>query len=433
MSQSVSAEFDVLIGGAGIAAAAVAVRLCTLGFRPLILATRSRILSGVEAIPEAALPLFEQLGMRNVLRQANGLLVEGFENHWRGNDPALRPGRWIHVERTALAEAAINYALKQGAVLRLCESLPKLVRSDSLCITHHGKCLSFEAAIDATGRSAVWSRPIQRYGRQLADIFFSSGQSSPRGRVARLSQGWAYRIGLDRSATIAILGEHTMHRQALDVLAQEALGLSSGQINYVGRRPAFPQWSENPIRDKRVAIGDAAFAYDPLAGQGIRFALSSAFGAATVVNAWRHSRGETAAVERFYLDSLTQSRCRHLVSFDQIRLAEQPAPLAVNPLPDVVIFSGHTIRTDLLLNSRIVSSLAIPLSDGTPVRWVGGVDLLRIRDLARSQIRSSDLAERLVSAGGMRSHIAAVLHWCVRHGLISAVKDLFLKSGTSAT
>jgi flavin-dependent dehydrogenase len=431
MSQRRGSGFDVLIGGAGIAAAAVAVRLCALGFHPLILATRSRILPGIEAIPEAALPLFEELGIRHILRQANGLVVEGFENHWRAGEPMLRRGRWIHVERALLAKAAIRHAVEQGAVLRLCESLPKLAGSDPVCITHGGSCLSFGAAIDATGRSAVWSRPVQRCGRQLADIFAFSQQSSPRGRVVRLSQGWAYQLGLKHSTTVAMLGEYGANRHAPDAPAREALGLISRQIKYVGRRPAFPQWSENSIRSKRIAVGDAALAYDPLAGQGIRFALSSAIAAATVVNSWRHSPGEAAAAERFYLDYLNQSRFRHLKSLDQIRLQEQPAQPAINPLPEVVIFSGQTIRTDLHVNSRIVSGLAILLPEGTPARWVGGVDLLRLRELAREPVRSSDLMQRLVSADLTPIRAAALLGWCVRHELISAVAVDWPLAGTA--
>jgi flavin-dependent dehydrogenase len=413
-------EFDVLIGGAGIAASAVAVRLCTLGFRPLILATQSRILSGVEAIPESVVPLFEELGMRHILRQSNGLVTEGFENHWRSGDPALRPGRWIHVERARLAAAAVRHAVDCGAVLRLCESIPKLAGSGPICVNHGGMRLSFEAAIDATGRSAVWSRPIRRRGGQVADIFMSSPQASPRGRVVRLSQGWAYRIGSKNSATVAMLGERSARRRVPDVSTRKALGLISEQIGYIGRRPAFPQWSENPIQGRRIAIGDAALAYDPLAGQGIRFALSSAFGASTVINTWRHSPGDATAAERFYLDSVTQSRSRHLRFLDELHSAGTGGERASLLVPEVVIFSGKTLPVDLHVNSRIVSGLAVILADGTPVRWVGGLDLLRIRDLTRKPVRSADLLRQLVSANLTSLQAAALLHWCVRHELVSA-------------
>ena len=419
-SQNRGAEFDVLIGGAGIAAAAVAVRLCSLGFRPFILATGTSILSGVEAIPEVALPLFDLLGMRHILWEANGLLVQGFENHWRPSEPALRPGRWIHVDRVKMAKAAIGHALKCGAFLEVCASLPKLVGSDPICITYGGKRMTFEAAIDATGRSAVWSRPIQRYGRQVADIFTFSPQSSPRGRVVKLSSRWAYQIGLKDSTTVAMLGEHNAHQQAPDAPAREALRLKSEQSKFVGRRPAFPQWSENPLQKKRIAIGDAALAFDPLAGQGIRFALSSAFAAAAVVNTWRNSPAEIESAERFYLEYLAQSCSRHLNSLEQIRFEEPPAKLTTHPLPELVIFSGQTITTDLHVNSRIAPGTAVLLPDGTRVRWVDGVDLLRIQYLAREPVRSTELMQQLASAGVTPIRARALLGWCMRHALISA-------------
>jgi len=162
---------DVLIGGAGIAAAAVAIRLCKLGFRPMILATGGHILPGIEALPEAALPLVKELELEPVLRKANSVVVDGFENHWNVDEPELRTGKWIHVERSLLAKTAIVEAVHHGAVLRLCPSLPKLSsRPTSVHIALDGVRLHFEAAIDATGRSAVWSRPVRHRGIQLADI-----------------------------------------------------------------------------------------------------------------------------------------------------------------------------------------------------------------------------------------------------------------------
>jgi flavin-dependent dehydrogenase len=208
MARSAGANFDVLIGGAGVAAAAAAIRLCTLGLRPLILTTRSAVLPGAEAIPEAALPLLAELGLEHALRKAHGVMVEGFENHWNTAEPIIRAGRWMHVERCLLAKEAIREAAKRGSTFCLCRSLPKLLNQrDSVGIVSDGVERNFAAAIDATGRSAVWSRPIHRSGNQLADVFSFPRGLSPRARVARSSDGWAYRIGLEQSTTVAILAE----------------------------------------------------------------------------------------------------------------------------------------------------------------------------------------------------------------------------------
>jgi len=428
-----SSRRDILIGGAGIAAAAVAMRLCKLGFRPMILATGGHILPGIEAIPEAALPLVKELELEPVLRKANSVVVDGFENHWNVDEPELRTGKWIHVERSLLAKAAIVEAVHHGAVLRLCRSLPKLSsRPSSVHIALDGVQLHFEAAIDATGRSAVWSRPVRRRGKQLANIFKCPQELSLRGRVVRLGKGWAYRIGVEGSTTVAVL---TPQRgsQAADAKAQDALGIARGEFEHTGRRPAFPQWSENPVQQRRLAIGDAALAYDPLAGQGIRFALSSALTAAAVVNTWRHSPGGRERAAHFYYDYVDQSRRQHLEFIGQLRAPKTSAAAATGVLHEVVVFSGQTKITELQVESGIVTGEAVVLPGGAAVRWVGGVDLLRVRDLARSPVRPSEMAERLASPECSPTHITAVLGWCMRHGLISAAADTFLERRTSVT
>jgi flavin-dependent dehydrogenase len=421
MAQSAGTNFDVLIGGAGIAAAAAAIRLCALGLRPLILATRSEVLSGAEAIPEAALPLLAELELEQVLRKAHGVMVEGFENHWNADDPMVRVGRWVHVERSLLAREAVREAVERGAVLRLCRSLPKLSNQrHSIGITHEGVQLSFGAAIDATGRSAVWSRPIHRCGNQIADVFSFPLGRSPRARVARFSDGWAYRIGLEQSTTVAILAQSGKYRNTPDTAKQESLGIASDAFEYVGRRAAFPQWSESPVRRRRLAIGDAALAYDPVAGQGVRFAISSAFAAASVIQTWRDLPGKRATAERFYRNFVSQCRRSHMGFLEQLRAPDQPAKHTSDPLPEFIVFSGQTTTSELEIDSRVVVGDAILMPDRTPVRWVGGVDLLCIRDLARRPVRSSDLMGRLASAGYPPSQIVDLLHWCRRYGLIRA-------------
>ena len=107
---------------------------------------------------------------------------------------------------------------------------------------------------------------------------------------------------------------------------------------YLGRRPAFPQWCENPIQGRRIAVGDAAFSCDPLAGQGIRFALASAFAAASVIQYWKENSNRGAA-NRFYRDFVGQARVRHLEFLAKLEL-DLPADV-LEPLPKRVSFSGR--------------------------------------------------------------------------------------------
>jgi flavin-dependent dehydrogenase len=412
---------DVLIGGAGIAAAAAAVRLCSLGFWPHILATNSRILPGAEAIPESGLALFAELGMEDILAQAGREVAEGFENDWNERKKVLRPGRWIHVERSALAKAAIQEAVKRGALLSICKSLPALeIGSDSVVIAHQGTRHHFAAAIDATGRLAVWSRPIRRIGNQVADIFSVFGESPLRGQVVRCPGAWAYRIGLKDAATVAMIGENGGGRKQPDTQTQEALRITGSRLEFTGRRAAFPQWSERPVQRRRLAIGDAALAYDPIAGQGICFALSSALAAGAVIHTWINAPAQSNLGECFYRDFVAQRRQRHASFLDELRGGHTQEELHRSYLPNEIVFSGQTARTGLQIASRIVEDEAVVLPDGTSIRWLGGLDLLRIRDLASRPVRASAVIETLEGANFSCSHITAVLHWCLQRKLIRA-------------
>jgi flavin-dependent dehydrogenase len=384
------------------------------------LARSCRTVPGIEAVPHAALCLFEEMGMTHILGEAGALLVEGFENHWRPDEPVLRPGYWIHVDRTKLAEAAVREAARRGAVLKRCRSLPRLVLSDdSVSLVHEGAQLFFNAAIDATGRSAVWSRPILRQGRQVADLFASTAErgGDSRGKVIRFPGHWAYRLGLGRWATAAIVGTDRSRKDVLDATTQSVLGLQS-EYSYVGRRPAFPQWCEEPIYRRRVAIGDAAIAHDPISGLGIRFALTSAMAAAAVLNTWRIPRSEANATQ-YYRQFIAQCLQRHLRFLEELA-DDSVAPKQISALlPEWLSFSSKTVQAQTQVRGCVLGDEVVTLGDGTFARWIADIDLLAIRDLAAKPVRTSELLQELTRGCNGLSQVTAVLDWCVRHQVLT--------------
>jgi hypothetical protein len=382
-----SASREVVIAGTGIAAAATALRLVLLGLRPHLLSLGRAVMPGMEAIPEGALPLIAKLGLEGAVASAGGRIVEGFENAWAPSAPVLRPGKWLHVERSTFARAAVEQAVARGARISRLKTLPP-VPEDSF------------AAVDATGRAAAWSRPVQRRGDQVADLFEMTSKTA-RGRIERCPGGWTYRIG----STLGVVS-------SLRARPSVPPGAS-----YLGRRPAFPQWCKEPVQGRRIAVGDAALAYDPLAGQGIRFALASAFAAASVIHTWTEG-GDAEASTRFYRDFVAHARIRHLEFLSKLELDQ--APETPEALPVRVRFRGRIGAAELSVDSRVVTDQAILLADKTAVRWVGGVDLLEISRLARKSIRSEVLLGELVSAGVEPAVSQAVLGWCLRKGVLRA-------------
>jgi hypothetical protein len=380
----------IFIAGDGIAAAAVALRLLSLGYVPRLVTLGRVITEGMEAIPEAAFPLITELGLHDAVAEAGGRIVEGFENAWVPSAPVLRPGRWLYVERKAFASAAIRVALARGAQVSVVKRLPPVPRH---CLT----------AVDATGRSAAWSRPIRRQGNQVADVFEMSS-TAERGRIERSADGWMYRIG----STVGLVG------------SQRRRAAAPPGARFLGRRPAFPQWCENPVVGRRIAVGDAAFAYNPLAGQGIRFALASAFAAASVIRTWAE-KGDRDAARRFYRGFVAQARIRHLEFLRKLEL--DVAPAIQSPLPARVRFTGRSGRAELSVDSRIVRERAILLDGPTAVRWLGGVDLLQLEKLAREPVASAALLDHLTSAGVESARATAVLSWCLRKGVLRPLAE----------
>ena len=378
---------EIIIAGEGIAAASVALRLLFLGHAPRLVTLGRVITTGVEAIPEVAFPLIADLGLNDAVIQAGGRIVKGFENAWVRSAPVLAPGRWLYVERRAFAAAAIRLALARGAQISVVKRLPAVPKN----------CF---AAVDATGRSAAWSRPIRRVGNLVADVFEVSSNGE-RGRVERSSDGWIYRIG----STVGV------------VSTRQRRSASPAGARFLGRRPAFPQWCESPLEGCRIAVGDAALAHNPLAGQGIRFALASAFAAASVIQTWAHD-GDREAAQSFYNNFVAQARIRHLEFLEQRELdaaAEIP-----QVLPERVRFSGRSGLAELSVDSHVVRGRAILLDGPAAVRWLGGVDLLQVEKLAGKPVVSTTLLREIVALGVTPVHASAVLLWCLRKGVLTS-------------
>ena len=421
-------ENNIAIAGVGLAAAAVAMRLLSCGFRPLLLSRGLPNIKGVEAIPESALRLFDALELTPALQMAGGFWVEGFENAWASKESAIRPGRYIHVERSSLAQAAIAMVIHQGAIVVSSNTIaPLVVEKESVRLMVGGVEQRFAAAIDATGRSALWSRPIKRHQREMAQIFSTSGNESLlRGRIVQFSGGWAYRLGLPDTMTVGVVSSHhTSYQQVQDIM-RESLCLPSTQLHLLGRRPVSPQWAEESIQDRRLAVGDAALAYSPIAGQGIRFALSSSLAAAAVVRTWRDSPAERDYATQYYRELVGAERLRHLSNIDSLSV-NQPPP-STNPtqpsfsnasLPSTVYYTGQTKMTGLYINGLIKYTEAIALPDGNLVRRLGNFDLLTMREFCTKPRATASLIEQLRGQLLSQTEALYLIRWCLERNILS--------------
>lgn len=181
----------MLIAGNGVAASALACVLRDSGFG-VVLLTRRRpggaVRGVVEALPEATVRLFAEIGLATEVATAGAVTVGGFDNAY-GPGPARRlEGRWTHVDRARLARACLLAARRRGATeLPVADVGMSVASGESgvqVCAQDvhgvQGSCLRGFAAVDATGRAAWWSRPVSRVGAGGAALFSGPGSARPR-------------------------------------------------------------------------------------------------------------------------------------------------------------------------------------------------------------------------------------------------------------
>ena len=371
-------------------------------------------------MPPATAAQIEALGWESVFDAAGVVLIDGFENLWNPDEPVVKPGSFLHVERSALARSAMAFVARRGATVHHVQQLPRLRLDDGgdVLLTLDGVERRFCAAIDATGRAAVWSRPVQRHGRHGTDLFEGpNGSTRLRGRVVSDIEGdrWAYRAGLIGLATIGVVTEGPSHRELNRSLAW-ALGVPAESFHFIGRRPSFAQWATKPVLGRRLSVGDAAFASDPLSGQGLRFAMASALAAAPAVDALVRSDQTSLALE-YYRDFVTSARVRHLRALADLR-ARRASPETINRLPDTLRFTARPRLAALNVVGMLATDVAYELSDGSLVRWLGGFDLRRLARLTHDPISSFELSQKLRAEGMSNTEVNLLIAYCLSRNIL---------------
>lgn len=419
MRQAISAGC-VVIAGAGIAGSAAALELLAKGFRVKLLARPECSAQPViEALGEHTVRLLAEIGCATVLKEAEAVATRGFENGWQdAAKPAFIDGMRVHVERHALAEAMRDEAVRRGARLELVERLE--IEPTSLLGEGDG---TWRAALDATGRSACWSRPVQRAGRATATLYSGPGSDDARpGRIVRLDErSWAYRIDHPTISTIGVIGE-SAQSEMLPARVAELLDVEVPiRFTRVQCRTAHAQWTREPFQRRLLAVGDAAFACEPLAGNGVRFSLASASSAGATLRCLRDGADAALAAD-YYRGFVRSARRRHMNMLERLRGAAAVDQRLSNLDSLQVRLAARVCMTTLLHRGNLVRTAAFRMADGGRVRWVGTFDLLQLAELARICLPATDLVARLVQCGLYPQQADTMVRWCLQHRILTSIR-----------
>lgn len=431
---------EVVILGDGVAASALAIGLLATGIRPLMLRRRLPEIAMAEALPAAAMRLLQALDLTACV-VSSALVTQGLDNRWHAAKPIQRDNRFIVVDRTEFARELRDEAIRRGAQILDINERPQLLADKrGVSVRMSSATALHKVAVDASGRAAAWSQPIARLRHLCAEIFAGPNEKHTVGlTLVRTREGWAYRLSFGDRATIGVLSPS--HRRSTEIPCDvaENLEISPHSFQWIGRRVAFPQWSTHPIGENNLAIGDAALAHDPLSGQGIRFALSSALAARAVIRTILQRPSDRNWAQRFYDEFVTTERARHgavlqsLYSrdFDFGAMRGSAHSLSDHNSPflrgdETLHFSARVEKAPILVDGFIESGEVVRLSYGGSVRWLGGFDLLSLRDMTQPRVSIPRLIERMGGAGGISSQRAqSIIRWCYREGILASSPSPF--------
>jgi flavin-dependent dehydrogenase len=306
---------EVLVIGGGPSGAAVAIALRRVG-RSVTVLERSRYEAprGGEALPpEVRRPLME-LGVWGEFLAGGPLESPGIASIWgrpevHDEDFVFNPnGPGWHIDRRRFDLMLARAAERSGAVilrsarpLACIPATPSTWRVDALV---QGELRSWHAGVlvDASGRSAS---PARRLGgpRIVRDRLIAIVGSAPSGSADRrtlveaVEDGWWYTAALpDDRRVVAFLTDADLipkeagtravfWRRRLDRTSMVRSGLGP-IVAYEPLRVVLARSERmgGAAGRSRIAVGDAAAAYDPLSSQGVTWALESAVAAAEAVD-----------------------------------------------------------------------------------------------------------------------------------------------------
>ncbi len=287
-------DIEVAIAGGGPAGAACALVLARLG-RQVALFERSvepRARPG-ETLPPDARIVLEELGLWQRFEKDGPLPSYSIEAYWgsaiaASTDFIASPyGCGFHVDRARFESMLLDAAVASGAQVHCGvrvlgareESSGASIRFDD------GRTLSARFVVDAGGRASSLLGRRRRHDRMVGVSLCLAATADPLLLVEAVEDGWWYSAPLPQGALIAVLmTDADLLPPALsrgDWLAARLACAPATGARTRGARPMAPlritsaasSRLERPVGISTAAAGDAAAAYDPLAGTGILSAL----------------------------------------------------------------------------------------------------------------------------------------------------------------
>lgn len=307
---------DIAVLGAGPAGAAAALGLAALGYAVTVIAAPDppRARAARESFSARVVEALRGLGLRDALAAVEA--------------PGRRHVCWAGAERELPGEAQVERSgFDAGLRADLARNGVRVVRTEAARIEASadavrvplasGGALAARFAIEARGRAAPSGGARERGPETLCLVQrwrATRRHAAPRIAIASLPDAWlwladdgaggiALQLALEARSVPARAQLSARIDSALraDAFCRELLGDAAPEGEPIARA-ATPVLDGAPIAERALRVGDAALAVDPLSGNGVFQALSSALVAPAVINTLLRAPARAALARSFYAE-----------------------------------------------------------------------------------------------------------------------------------
>lgn len=300
--------YQVIIVGAGPAGIATALTLSARGISNCIIEARlepTRKLG--EAIPPNAKPLLKKLGILHLVDAPEHIAYYGNKSCWGNN--TLEQTEFIQgihghgylLDRLHFEKQLRKHAVNQGCLLIAGFKLKKTIRTEQgieVRIDNGTTTESLAAAyiVDATGRKASVSKQLGMTKHSLDSQFavvckaILSTPMEHQIMVEATKNGWWYMAPQNETELTLMfftLQELLPHKNEMESFIRTELEAtlhlskitSTAYLNFDNLKvmPAGTSRLDTSYGDHWIAVGDAAFSFDPISSYGITSALASGY------------------------------------------------------------------------------------------------------------------------------------------------------------
>jgi len=401
---------EIAVLGAGPAGAAAALGLAALGFEVAVVAPAgARTRAGRESFSARVVEALQGLGVRHALG-----VIEA---------PCPRLVRWGGVERELPGEAQVERAaFDAGLAADLAASGLRVLRDEVAHFSEgadgvrlalaSGAALEADLAVEARGRSAPSGGVLER-GPETTCLIqrWRTAPRAPQIAVLSLANAWLWlasdgrgglttQLALDASdaPARAQLGARLERTLRADARARELLGDARPEGDAFARA-ATPVRGGAPVSARMLRVGDAALAVDPLSGNGVFQALSTALVAPAVVNTLLRRPHSVQLARAFYTarthdiflrfarvsrDFYAQGAAHHDGAFWRARTAWPDA----DPAHPALRAAALAIETRPIVCDGWIEEREVVVTPERPLgTWrVAGIELAPlVRELARTE------------------------------------------------